>query len=146
MLQSTKPQTLSYGLNDSPVGLAAWIVEKFYSWSDSRGNIERRFTRDELLTNIMIYWVTETIGSSTRTYLENARATYAHGGPRPPQRSEVPAAVAAFPGEMVHPPREWAERIVNLKRWTEMPQGGHFAAWEEPELFANDIREFASAL
>jgi pimeloyl-ACP methyl ester carboxylesterase len=146
-LQSTKPQTLAIGLNDSPAGLAAWIIEKFYAWSDNKGDLETRFTKDELLTNIMIYWVTQTIGSSIRTYLENARAMYANGGgPRPARRSEVPAAVASFPGEMVIPPREWAERTVNLKRWTEMPQGGHFAAWEVPELLANDLREFVSAL
>ncbi len=146
-LQSTKPQTLAYGLNNSPAGLAAWIVEKLYAWSDSKGDIETRFTKDEILTNVTIYWVTETIGSSIRTYLENARAIYAHGGgPKPAQRSTVPAAVASFPGETVPTPREWAERTVNLVRWTEMPRGGHFAAWEEPDLLAQDIREFVGEL
>ncbi len=143
MLQSTKPQTLSAGLNDSPVGLVTWIVEKFYTWSDSKGDIESRFTKDELLTNIMIYWVTETISSSIRMYLENARAIYATGGgPKPAERVEVPTGVAAFPGEMVSTPREWAERNVNLKHFTEMKRGGHFAALEEPELFVNDLRAF----
>jgi microsomal epoxide hydrolase len=147
MLQSTKPQTLAYSLNDSPVGLAAWIVEKFYAWSDSAGDIERRFTKDEMLTNIMIYWVTETIGSSVRMYLENARAIYAQAPAAPSnQPSQVPAAVVSFPGDTAPLPREWAERNVNLKRFTEMPRGGHFAAWEEPELFVNDLWEFFGEL
>ena len=147
MLQSTKPQTLGYGLNDSPVGLAAWMGEKFYSWSDSQGDLEKRFSKDELLTNIMIYWVTETINSSIRMYLENTRAIYATGGgPKPAQRVEVPTGVAAFPGEMVVVPREWAARNVNLKHFTEMPRGGHFAAWEEPELFAQDLQQFIEGL
>ena len=146
MLQSTKPQTLGAALNDSPVGLATWIIEKFYSWSDSKGDIEDRFTKDELLTNIMIYWATETINSSIRMYLENTRAIYlTGGGPQPAKRVEVPTGVAAFPGEMVTLPREWAERNVNLKHFTEMKQGGHFAALEEPELFVGDLREFFGA-
>jgi len=143
MLQSTKPQTLGYGLNDSPVGLAAWIIEKFQAWSDSKGKLETRFSNDELLTNIMIYWVTETINSSIRMYLENTRAAYAHGGaPQPAERVETPTGVAAFPGEMVTLPRAWAERTVNLKRFTEMPEGGHFAPLETPALYAADVREF----
>jgi pimeloyl-ACP methyl ester carboxylesterase len=140
MVQSTKPQTLGYGLNDSPVGLASWILEKFNTWSDNRGNIENSFTKDELLTNIMIYWVTETINSSIRTYLEVARASYSGaGGPKPAQRVEVPTAVATFPGEAPLP-REWADRMVNVKRFTKMPKGGHFAALEEPELWVEDVR------
>jgi microsomal epoxide hydrolase len=143
MLQSTKPQTLGYGLNDSPVGLAAWLIEKFYAWSDCQGNLETRFSKDELLTNVMIYWVTETINSAMRMYLENTRAIYAHGGgPHPIARVETPTGVAAFPGEMVVVPREWAERQVNLKHFTEMPQGGHFAALEEADLYARDVRDF----
>jgi microsomal epoxide hydrolase len=146
-LQSTKPQTLAFGLSDSPVGLAAWIVEKFHAWSDSQGDVERRFSKDELLTNIMIYWVTGTIGSSVRMYLENARAVYAQvGGPKPAARSDVPAAVASFPAEMVQPPREWAERTLNVKRFTKMARGGHFAALEVPELYAQDIQGFAGEL
>jgi microsomal epoxide hydrolase len=141
MIQATKPQTLGYSLNDSPVGLASWIVEKFYAWSDCNGNIENRFTKDELLTNIMIYWITETSSSSSRMDMENTRATFA----KPPTpgrvRSEVPAAVALFPADAPLP-REWAERKVNLKRWTKMPRGGHFAALEEPELYVSDLREF----
>jgi pimeloyl-ACP methyl ester carboxylesterase len=141
-IQSTKPQTLGYGLNDSPVGLASWIVEKFYAWSDCKGNIENRFTKDELLTNIMIYWITETINSSIRMYSENARAAFAQNAPMTKLvRSQVPAAVALFPADAPFP-HEWAERNVNLKRWTKMPRGGHFAALEEPEPFVSDLREF----
>jgi pimeloyl-ACP methyl ester carboxylesterase len=140
MVQSTKPQTLGYGLNDSPVGLASWILEKFNTWSDNRGNIENSFTKDELLTNIMIYWVTETINSSIRTYLETGRASYSEtGAPKPVQRVEVPTAVATFPGEAPLP-REWADRMANVKRFTKMPKGGHFAALEEPEAWVEDIR------
>jgi pimeloyl-ACP methyl ester carboxylesterase len=145
MLQSTKPQTLGYGLNDSPAGLAAWMIEKFHAWS-GKGDLDTHFSKDELLTNIMIYWATETINSSIRMYLENARAIYAHGGgPQPAQRVEVPTGVAAFPGEMVVLPREWAERNVNLKHFTEMQRGGHFAALEVPELYAKDVRDFIAA-
>jgi pimeloyl-ACP methyl ester carboxylesterase len=100
IVQSTKPQTLAYGLTDSPVGLAAWILAKFRSWSDCGGNVESRFTKDELLTNIMIYWLTGTIGSSFRMYLENTRAIYASLG-RIDQKSNVPAAVAVFPKDTV---------------------------------------------
>jgi pimeloyl-ACP methyl ester carboxylesterase len=138
-IQRTKPQTLAHALNDSPVGLAAWIVEKFRTWSDCDGDVERRFTKDELLTNITIYWVTQTIGSSMRLYYESQRSPwrFAEG-----ERIEVPFGFAAFPHELSHPPREWAERFADVQRWTEMPKGGHFAAWEEPELLAEEIREF----
>jgi pimeloyl-ACP methyl ester carboxylesterase len=145
-LQSTKPQTIGFGLSDSPVGLAAWIVEKFYAWSDNKGDIEKSFTKDELLTNIMIYWVTETITSSMRTYLENTRALYAQGPPKPAPRSDVPAAIASFPAENVPLPREWAERSVNVQRFTTMQRGGHFGAWEEPELYTKDIQKFIAEL
>ena len=142
VIQTTKPQSLGYGLNDSPAGLASWIIEKFYSWSDCKGSIENKFTKDELLTNIMIYWVTQTINSSIRMYSENARATYVQDtSTNKNVRSQIPAAVAAFPSDAPFP-REWAERNVNLKRWIKMPRGGHFAALEEPELFVNDLREF----
>jgi len=141
MIQSTKPQTLGYGLNDSPVGLAAWIVEKFNTWSDNNGHIENSFFKDELLTNVMIYWVSQTINSSMRTYLEEARSVYAQGAPKPAQRSSVPAAVASFPGEAPLP-KEWAERRVTLEKFTKMSRGGHFAAMEEPKLLADDITAF----
>ena len=143
MQHSTKPQTLAYGLNDSPAGLAAWIVEKFRAWSDCDGDVERRFSKDELLTNIMIYWVTETINSSIRMYYENSRMS-------PPlkagQHIEVPAGVALFPKDIVLPPREWAERSLRIERWTLMPRGGHFAALEEPELLVQDLRDFYRSL
>jgi pimeloyl-ACP methyl ester carboxylesterase len=142
-IQGTKPQTLAAGLNDSPAGLAAWIVEKFRTWSDCHGDVEKSFTRDQLLTNVMIYWITQTINSSTRLYYEARH----HPWRLPPDmRIEAPTGVAMFPGELVRPPRHWAERVYNVKRWTVMPQGGHFAAMEEPELLAKDIREFFSTL
>ncbi len=141
--QATKPQTLSYGLNDSPVGLAAWIVEKFRSWSDCDGDVERVFTRDELLTNVMIYWVTETISSSTRLYYESRQRPLSLSQAN---RVEPPVAVAVFPKEIPIPPRALAERGMNVVRWTEMPRGGHFAALEQPELLAKDVREFFRGL
>lgn len=138
-IQGTKPQTLSYGLNDSPAGLVAWIVEKFRSWSDCEGDVEKRFSKDELLTNIAIYWVTQTINSSTRLYYEFSHNPWRFG---PGERVNVPSAVALFPGEISYPPREWVERTHNVQRWTEMPHGGHFSAAEEPQLLAEDIRAF----
>jgi pimeloyl-ACP methyl ester carboxylesterase len=136
LIHSTKPQTIAYSLTDSPVGLAAWIVEKFRAWSDCGGDPRKRFTEDELLTNISIYWLTSTIGSSMRLYYENSRAWPPMG------RIEVPAGIALFPADILPPPREWAERILRIERWTQMPRGGHFAAMEEPELLAADIRAF----
>ena len=138
-VQSTKPQTLGYALNDSPVGLAAWIVEKFRTWSDCAGELEHIFTRDELLTNVMIYWVTETLNSSTRLYYETREQPLQLS---PTNRVEVPVAVAVFPKEIPFPPRALAERGYNILRWTVMPRGGHFAAMEQPSLLAQDIREF----
>ncbi|MCH8190499.1 MAG: epoxide hydrolase [Chloroflexi bacterium] len=138
-IQGTKPQTLSYGLNDSPAGLCAWIVEKFRRWSDCDGDVERSFTKDELLTNVMIYWVTQTIGSSVRLYYESF---HAQGQGLGSERVEVPTGVAVFPKEIVRPPRSTVERAYNLQRWTEMPAGGHFAALEEPEALVEDIRAF----
>jgi len=138
-IQGTKPQTLAYGLNDSPAGLAAWIVEKFRTWSDCHGDVESRFTRDQLITNVMIYWITESINSSTRLYYE---ARHHPWRLKPGTRIEAPTAIAMFPGELARPPRHWAERVLNVKRWTEMPRGGHFAAMEEPKLLADDIRAF----
>ena len=141
--QGTKPQTLSYGLNDSPVGLAAWIIEKFRSWSDCGGDLERVFTRDELLTNVMIYWVTETIASSARLYYESRQQPLSLS---PAQRVEPPVGVALFPKEIPMPPRALAERGLHVVRWTEMPRGGHFAAMEQPELLAHDLRQFFRSL
>ena len=142
-IQGTKPQTLAYGLNDSPAGLAAWIVEKFRTWSDCGGDVESRFSKDELLTNITLYWATETIASSVRLYYESQHNPWTFG---PGERITVPCAVALFPVDLSHPPREWAERSYNVQRWTEMPRGGHFAALEEPDLLAEDMREFFRAM
>jgi Predicted hydrolases or acyltransferases (alpha/beta hydrolase superfamily) len=141
MIQSTKPQSLSYGLNDSPVGLAAWIVEKFHAWSDHNGQIEKRFTKDELLTNIMIYWVTETISTSVRYYADNARVAYTAYGPKPVERVKAPTGVAAFPGDAPLP-KEWAERMANVTRFTKMPKGGHFAPLSVPDEWVGEVRKF----
>jgi pimeloyl-ACP methyl ester carboxylesterase len=137
--QATKPQTLSYGLNDSPVGLAAWIVEKFHTWTDCGGELERVLTRDELLTNVMIYWLTETIHSSTRLYYESRERPLRLSSEN---RVKPPVAFALFPKEIPMPPRSLAERGFNIARWTVMPRGGHFAAMEQPDLLAGDIRDF----
>lgn len=139
MMQSTKPQTLAYGLNDSPAGLAAWIVEKFRSWSDCDGDVEKRFTKDELLTNITIYWAPQTINSSFLYYYE---PSHGHQPKNVHKRVEVPTGLAIFPRDLTPDPREWAERFFNVRRWTEMPRGGHFAAMEEPEALVEDMRAF----
>jgi pimeloyl-ACP methyl ester carboxylesterase len=137
MMHGTKPLTLAYGLNDSPAGLAAWIVEKFRAWSDCDGDVEKRFTKDELLTNLTIYWATQTINSSCRLYYETM-----HIWQNPGKRIELPTAMAMFPKDLVPQPREWTERQYNVQLWTPMPRGGHFPEWEEPELLAEDIRSF----
>ncbi|HTA94418.1 MAG TPA: epoxide hydrolase [Polyangiaceae bacterium] len=146
MIQGTRPQTLAQGLMDSPIGLAAWLVEKFQSLSDCGGDVEARFSMDELLTNIMIYWVTGTIGSAFLPYydfthagalrwiLETAKGWVGS--------SKVPTGLAIFPRDPSQPPREWAERFYNVQRYTLLPRGGHFAALEEPELLAQDLRAF----
>jgi pimeloyl-ACP methyl ester carboxylesterase len=138
-LHATKPQTLAYALNDSPAGLAAWIVEKFRTWSDCGGDVERRFSKDQLLTNVTIYWATQTINSSMRLYYEQQHNPFR---PAPGRRIEVPAGAALFPAEIGRPPRAWAEHLYNIKRWTEMPTGGHFAAMEEPAALAAELRAF----
>jgi pimeloyl-ACP methyl ester carboxylesterase len=142
-IQGTRPQTLAYGLYDSPVGLAAWILEKFRRWSDCNGDVWSRFSQDEILTNIMAYWVTGTIGSSMRIYFET-RQTGILAGFRGPVK--VPTAVAVFPKEHNRYPRPWAEACYQIHRWTEMPRGGHFAAMEEPHMLVNDIRSFIESL
>ena len=145
--QATKPQTLSYAMMDSPVGVAAWIIEKFNSWSDTVGdNIESVYTKDELLTNIMVYLVTKTFNTASWIYYgrreEGGRVLSPDG-----QRVEVPTAAALFPAELLAwPPRSYAERVYNITRWTEMPRGGHFAALEQPTLLIDDIRAFARTL
>jgi len=141
--QKTKAQTLAYGLNDSPVGLCAWIIEKFYGWADCKGHIEHVFSKDELLANVTLYWVTETAHSSVRLYNENGKV---------PLRFtkndfvRVPVGIARFPLEEPFPPRRYIERGFNIRRWTNMPAGGHFAAMEQPELLAEDIIAFFRSL
>jgi pimeloyl-ACP methyl ester carboxylesterase len=146
LIQGTRPRTLGQGLHDSPTGLAAWIVDKFHAWSDCGGDLETRFTKDELLTNVTIYWATGTIESSFLPYYD-----FTNSGALTWMReafkqwvgsSDVPAGFARFPKDISHPPREWAERFFNVQRWTEMPSGGHFAALEEPERLVDDIRAF----
>jgi pimeloyl-ACP methyl ester carboxylesterase len=147
-IQSTKPQTLGYGLNDSPAGLAAWILEKWRSWADSRGNLDQRFSRDFLLTTVTLFWVTQTITSSMRDYFDNDNRRFRVTlGPR--EFVKVPTGIAVFASNFVDegtPPREWAERLYNVRRWTPMPSGGHFAPAEEPELLARDIAAFFAGL
>jgi len=138
-IQGTKPQTLAYGLNDSPAGLASWIVEKYRTWSDCGGDVEKSYTKDELLTIVTIYWVTQTISSSTRMYFENQKNLWTM---EKDQKLGAPAGMAMFPQEISKPPREWAERSYDVRRWTEMPSGGHFAALEEPQLLAEEVRAF----
>src|SRR5262245_8751515 len=142
-IQGTKPQTLAYGLTDSPVGLAAWIVEKFRTWSDCGGDVERRFSKDVLLTNIMLYWVTGAINTSFWPYYARFHQPWPIGEQR---KVTAPTAYAEFPREILHPPRAWAESVYNIRRWTRMPAGGHFAALEEPEALAADMRAFFRGL
>ncbi|KVG09614.1 epoxide hydrolase family protein [Burkholderia vietnamiensis] len=138
-LHMTRPQTLAAALNDSPAGLAAWIAEKFRAWSDCDGDVARRFSHDTLLTGISLYWFSACIGSSMQMYWENRLQPmrFAAG-----QRVTVPAAFARFPKEISRPPRSWVERVFDVVQWTDMPSGGHFAAMEEPDLLADDIRRF----
>lgn len=139
--QSTRPQTLGYGLTDSPAGQAAWILEKFWAWTDCDGHPENIFSRDELLDNVMMYWVTASAASSARLYWES----FGKGGERLPV--DVPTGVAVFPKEIVTPVRSWMEpRYRNIRHWNEMAKGGHFAAFEQPEIFVAEIREFFRTL
>jgi len=139
-IQGTRPQTLAFALTDSPAGLAAWVIEKFRTWSDSRGDVESVFSRDHLLANIALYWFTGAIGSSFWPYYARMH------GPWPIPEGEtvdVPTGYCAFPREIVRPPRSVAERtFTDIRRWTVMPRGGHFAAMEQPEALAKEIREF----
>jgi len=160
--QGTKPQTLAYAMADSPVGVAAWILEKFKTWSDIQGDdIESAHTKDTLLTNIMVYLVTNTFNTASWVYFgrqEEGEGILGPDGVRglegcgrvlgsDGRRIEVPTACALFPAEMLPwPPRSYCERMYNITRWTEMDHGGHFAALEEPELLVDDIRAFARTL
>jgi pimeloyl-ACP methyl ester carboxylesterase len=141
-IQSTRPQTLGYALNDSPAGLAAWILEKWRAWSDSKGDLDAHFSRDFLLTLLTLYWATQTVTSSMRDYFDNRW----HGVTiQPGDRVRVPAGFANFDHNHVSegsPPREWAERLYDVRRWTAMTSGGHFGAAEEPERLARDIAAF----
>jgi microsomal epoxide hydrolase len=137
-IQGTKPQTLAYGLTDSPAGLGGWIVEKFRGWSDCAGDVERSFSRDRLLDNISVYWLTGTINSSMRLYYEEAGP----GRRQPLPDVTVPTGHAVFPAEIMHTPRRWAEAKFNITRWQTMPHGGHFAAMEVPDLFVDEVRTF----
>jgi pimeloyl-ACP methyl ester carboxylesterase len=139
-LQGSKPQTLGMALNDSPAGLLSWIVEKFRTWSDCDGDPENCFTRDQLITNVMLYWVTKTFTSSARLYWETM-----HSGvlQEPPDYVKVPTGVARYPKEeILRFPRSWVEQRYNVTHWAVMPRGGHFAAMEQPELFVDDLRTF----
>jgi len=145
--QATKPQTLSYGMMDSPIGVAAWIIEKFYFWSDLKNNnIESVYTKDVLIANIMLYLVTRTFNTASWIYFGRRE----EGGrffPKDFKKIEIPTAVALFPAEMSEwPPRSYVDRLFNIKRWTKISKGGHFAAMEQPELFVNDIVEFVRSL
>jgi pimeloyl-ACP methyl ester carboxylesterase len=145
-IQGTRPLTLGYGLNDSPAGLAAWVVDKFWAWSDHGGDLDNSFTKDELLTNVMVYWVTQSMPSSARIYYESS-----HNPQRPASMTPyaakgkpAPMGYALFPKEINVPPRAWVERAHGgkLRHWTEMPRGGHFAALEQPQLLVDDVRAF----
>ena len=145
--QATKPQTLSYGMMDSPVGIAAWIIEKMYSWSDLKdGDIESAYSKDTLLANIMVYIVTKTFNTASWIYYGRRE----EGGrffPKDFKKIEIPTAAAVFPAEMSEwPPRSYVDRMFNITQWTEMPSGGHFAAMEEPELLVKDIVKFAKTI
>jgi pimeloyl-ACP methyl ester carboxylesterase len=137
-IQSTRPQTLAYGLTDSPVGQLAWIAEKFKEWTDSRDRPEDAVDRDQLLTNVMLYWLTGTAGSSARIYYERAHSDWGAS----PETSVAPTALAVFPQENFIPLRHIAERTNSIVRWSEFDRGGHFAAMEEPDLLVADIRAF----
>ena len=145
-IQSTRPQTVSYGLNDSPAGLAAWVLEKWRGWADSGGDLDAAFSRDFLLTVVTLYWATQTITSSMRDYVDN-RWLAAELGPA--DTVTVPTAVAVFAHQFIDdgtPPREWAERLYDIRRWTPMPRGGHFPSAEQPDLLSRDIAAFFNDL
>jgi len=140
-VQTADPQTLAYGMHDSPVSLCAWILERRRNWSDCGGNVERRFSKDDLLTTMMIYWVTESFVTSVRYYYEARRRPWTPAHTRTPV-IEAPTGIAVFPKELLIPPKRWAEQYYNLKRWTVMTAGGHFAHAEEPEQLVQDVRAF----
>jgi pimeloyl-ACP methyl ester carboxylesterase len=139
-VHGTHPQTLGIALDDSPAGLLAWIVQRFRDWSDCDGVVERSFSRDQLLTNVMLYWMTRSFTSSARLYWETMHSGVLR---EPLQHVDVPTGIARFPKEeILRFPRSWVEQRYHVTHWTDMPRGGHFAAMEEPELFADDVRAF----
>jgi pimeloyl-ACP methyl ester carboxylesterase len=142
MLQSTKPQTLAFALNDSPVGLAAWIAEKYNTWSDNSGKLETIFPKDDLLTIISLYWFTQTIGSSMRLYYESAHAW----SPNANKKVQIPTAFLMLRQDIAVAPQEWENRTYHIVRWHTHPRGGHFGEWEEPAAIAEDIKAFRKEL
>jgi pimeloyl-ACP methyl ester carboxylesterase len=142
-VQASQPRALAAALNDSPAGLASWIVDRFHSWADSPRHLEASFSKDEMLTNITLYWVTQTIQSSIYGYLAETRQPSL----KPGDFVERPVGLAFFPRDAAGlPPRRLAERTLNVVHWTEMPAGGHFGAWERPQDFAADLRNFHASL
>lgn len=140
-IQSTRPQTLSYAMHDSPAGMCAWFLEKRRAWSDCDGDVENVFTKDELLTAMTLYWVTESFGSAARFYYETAHHPWEPSHPDP-RVVNVPTGVAIMPNDVVQMPRSWAEQYYDLRSWKVFPTGGHFAHMEQPELLVKDIRDF----
>lgn len=137
LINRTKPQSLGFGLNDSPAGLAAWIVEKFRAWGGCGRDVDKAFSRDDLLTNISVYWFTETITSACRLYWESGPLKF-----EPGEMVPAPCGVARFPEDPIYPTRSWTEMYYHVKRWTNMPEGGHFSGLEQPEALVGEIREF----
>lgn len=142
-IQSTKPLSLAYGLNDSPVGLCGWLIEKFNAWSDNNGNIENTFSKQELLANVTLYWLTQTIHSSIRMYHEISNNPLKFGKD---DFVKIPVGFAKFPKEIPTPPRHYIEKGLNIVHWTELPKGGHFPALEQPKLLADDMIRFFEKL
>ena len=142
--QATRPQTLGYGLSDSPSGQAGWVLEKFYAWTDCNGHPENVISRDELLDNIMLYWLPNNGASSARLYWESFAKSFGNEGANGVQ---LPTGCSIFPKEIVATPRPWAEqRYKNIQYWNELDKGGHFAAFEQPELFVEEMRRCFSVL
>jgi hypothetical protein len=138
--QSTRPQTLGYGLSDSPIGQCAWILEKFYQWTDCNGHPENVITRDELLDNITLYWLSNSGASSARLYWESFNKAF---GNINKETVDIPSGMSIFPKEIVATPRSWAEkRFTNIRYWNDLDKGGHFAAFEQPEIFVNELRSW----
>ena len=141
VVQSTDPQTIAYALHDSPVGLLAWLVERRRNWSDCGGDVERRFSKDDLLTTTMIYWVSESYVSSARFYYEAKNNLWSPSHDRTPV-VEAPTGIAIFPGELAIMPERWIRSYYDVRRLSHMPAGGHFAPMEEPEALVEDVRAF----